>query len=78
MCASFAALQISVHLALVCDHVTTCHMLYIDKPQIQYSGVMYVSPREQCVFMQLFRLLNEGIHTIIKLRSVVEIMCFYD
>jgi hypothetical protein len=39
---------------IMCDPVTTGHMLYGDKHQIQYSGVMYVNPYEQCVFMQLF------------------------
>jgi hypothetical protein len=38
-----------------CAHPPLGHMLYRDERQIQYSGVMYVSPREQCVFTQLFR-----------------------
>ena len=41
--------------ARVCDPVTTGHMLYRDEHKIQYSGVMFVSPCKQCVFMQLFR-----------------------
>ena len=41
--------------AWVCDPVTTGHMLYRDERQIQYSGFVYASPREQYVFMQLFR-----------------------
>ena len=38
--ASFAALQISMHLALVCDPVTSHHSLYLDEPQYN-SGVIY-------------------------------------
>ena len=55
MDASSAMLRMCMHLALVCDSVTTGHMLYRDERQIQYSGFVYASQREQCVFMQLFR-----------------------
>ena len=69
-----------MQLAPLRDPVTTGHILYRDECQIQYSGVMYVSPHEQGVFAQLLRSLHKGIHTKMMLFFVriVEIMWFYD